>query len=782
MIRFLTWKNLSIKEKLILISFITTGSALLLVGIIFVTGEILNVRQSSVAYLSGLTRTVSQAGAHALKSGDRQELQRVFESLTTKLDITCAVLYDDRGNELKKFDRGSACPALRHPLPYGETYRFGLTSMDMTQEIVYGGSRLGTIHMRADLSGSYSKVINYMTTLIVIMGCSFLLGYILFSNLQNTVTRHIYELTSLMRIVSQEKNYSVRVETVTKDEVGVLAQGFNEMLNNIRARDEELAKYRQGLEELVEQRTRELTLANEQLQRELEERLRMEKALQESEHRYRTIFETSGNANAVLEEDMTVSVVNSAFEKLAGFRRDEIENKKVFSEFVSSEDLERIKGYHHARRENPETVPGEYECRLLHRDGTSRDVYVSASIIPGTKRSILSILDVTELRKLQAQLLQSQKMEAIGQLAGGVAHDFNNILTIIMGYGSILLMNTDKDSTIKSYAESILASAERASNLTQSLLAFSRRQSLSPKNIELNGVIKNVEKLLRRLIGEDIELKTRLYKTPVPVFADPGQIEQVLINLAANARDAMPRGGSLTIETGIVSGNDESVRGVLAHKQGDYARISVADTGMGMSTEIAQRIFEPFFTTKEEGKGTGLGLSIVHGVITQHNGHIEVHSDPGRGTVFTMYLPLVEYHRERTRAPVVHHSQGGEETVLLAEDNEPVRILVRNILSEYGYTVLESADGEGALETFKTYNEPIHLLLLDVILPKINGRTVYDEIRKTKPDIKVLFMSGYTSDVVRKHGISETYSNFLQKPIMPHTLLAKVRHVLDGVQ
>lgn len=780
MIKFLTWRNLSIKEKLILISFVTTGSALLLVGAIFITGEIITIRQSSVAYMSGLTKTISQNSIPVLTSQDKKGADKILGTLNTILDITCAVLYDEKGNVLTKFDRGTPCRDMPHPLPKGESYHFGLTHMNLSQEIKRGHDSLGTVYVRAYLGGSYSKVMSYMATLIVIIGCSFLFGYILFSNLLNSVTRHIYELASLMKIISKDKDYSVRAKAVTNDEIGTLAEGFNEMLGNIENRDIELAHYRQGLEELVNQRTKELMSSNEQLQKELEERRRIEKALQESEYRYRTIFEASGNANAIVESDMTISMVNAAFEKLSGFNRDEIENKKTFLKFVKKDDLDRVKSYHIDRIENPKLAPSEYECRFINREGSPRDVYTSFSLIPGTKRSVVSLIDATDLRKLQGQLLHSQKMEAVGQLAGGVAHDFNNILTIIMGYGSILLMNTDKDSTLKPYVENILASAERATNLTQSLLAFSRKQSITPKNIELNSVIKNVEKLLRRLIGEDIELQSKLSKTVVPVFADPGQIEQVLINLAANARDAMPQGGPLVIKTEVVNGDEELSKKFANYKPGKYALISVADTGTGMDRETAERIFEPFFTTKEEGKGTGLGLSIVHGVITQHGGHIEVQSEPRHGTVFKMYLPLVAYQKEQARAPIVHRSPGGSETVLIAEDNEPVRILVRNILSEYGYNVIESADGEDAVVKIRTCVNHVHLLLLDVILPKIDGKSVYEEIRKIKPDIKVLFMSGYTTDIVQKHGIFENEFNFLQKPVMPHVLLGKVRDVLDA--
>jgi PAS domain S-box-containing protein len=778
-IKFLTWRNLSIREKLILISFITTGSALFLVGTIFIAGEIFSIHQSSVTYLSGLAKTVSQNSIPALKSQDKKGIDKIFGALNSTLDVTCAVLYDVKGNVISKFDRGAPCQTITLPLPKGETHRFGLSHMELSQEVKYGQEDLGTIQMVAYLGGSYSRITSHMTTLFVIMGCSFLFGYILFSNLQNTVTRHIYELASLMKIISANKDYSIRATTVTKDEIGTLAEGFNEMLDNIENRDIELANYRQGLEDLVDQRTKELISANEQLQKELAERIKIEKALQESEYRYRTIFETSGNANFIVEEDMTISMVNAAFERLSGFSRGEIENRKTFLEFVEKDDLDRIKSYHIARKENSKSAPSEYECRLVNREGSLRDVYASASLIPGTTRSIASLIDVTDLRKLQGQLLHSQKMEAVGQLAGGVAHDFNNILTIIMGYGSILLMNTAKDSTLKSYVESILASAERATNLTQSLLAFSRKQSITPKNIELNSVIKNVEKLLRRLIGEDIELQTKLSKTVVPVFADPGQIEQILINLAANARDAMPQGGSLQIHTEVINEDEVFSKNIANYKPGKYALISVADTGMGMSQETAERIFEPFFTTKEEGKGTGLGLSIVHGVIIQHSGHIEVQSEPGHGTIFRMYLPLAAYKRERAGVPVTHRSQGGSETVLVAEDNEPVRILVRNILSEYGYTVVESGDGEKAVEKFRDPANHVHLLLLDVILPKVDGKSVYEEIRKIKPDIKVLFMSGYTTDIVQNHGIFENEFNFIQKPVMPHVLLSKIRNVLD---
>jgi polar amino acid transport system substrate-binding protein len=386
--------------------------------------------------------------------------------------------------------------------------------------------------------------------------------------------------------------------------------------------------------------------------------------------------------------------------------------------------------------------------------------------------------DISDRKKLEAQLLQAQKMEAIGTLAGGIAHDFNNILTAIMGYGSLLKLRLDQDSTAKNYMDDILAASKRAANLTRSLLAFSRKQIIISRPVDLNEIVKRFEKFIIRVIGEDIELREILTEEDLVVMVDSGQIEQVLMNLATNARDAMPGGGILTVKTEhihVSEGNEE-----LTITPGEYAVISVSDTGAGMSEETKRRIFEPFFTTKELGKGTGLGMSIVYGIIKQHGGEINVYSEPGKGTTFNIYLRLVGPNVESVLAPQSAAIPArGSETILVAEDDDHVRRLIKTILKEYGYTVIESVDGEDAVAKFIENKDKIQLLLLDVLMPKKNGKEVYNEIRKIRGDIRIIFSSGYTADIIQKKGIIEEGLPFISKPITPQLLLSKVREILD---
>jgi CheY-like chemotaxis protein len=326
----------------------------------------------------------------------------------------------------------------------------------------------------------------------------------------------------------------------------------------------------------------------------------------------------------------------------------------------------------------------------------------------------------------------------------------------------------------------LLLSAERAANLTQSLLAFSRKQIMNPKPVDVHHLIKNVEKLLLKLIGEDIAFRTKLADEPLMVVADSGQMEQVLMNFATNARDAMPRGGSLTIETQRVELGDDFFRTHGYGGSGRYACIAVTDTGTGMDQPTAKRVFEPFFTTKEVGKGTGLGLSIVYGIVKQHNGYINAYSEPGKGTTFRVYLPLSSVGADEMTSDDFGPVQGGTETILVAEDDDDVRRLARVVLREYGYTLIEARDGDEAIRQFSEHRDAIDLLLLDVIMPKRNGREVLDEIRKIEPGIKSIFTSGYTADTVYKRGLLEEKQPFISKPISPRKLLKKIRETLGA--
>jgi signal transduction histidine kinase len=385
-----------------------------------------------------------------------------------------------------------------------------------------------------------------------------------------------------------------------------------------------------------------------------------------------------------------------------------------------------------------------------------------------------------EQEKLNSQLLQAQKMEAVGHLAGGVAHDFNNILTAIIGYANLLRKKVLADEQLTFFADQILSASDRAAGLTRSLLAFSRKQVIEPKPADLNDIVQGIDKIAKRLIGEDIEFRTVPLNRRLTVMADSGQMEQVLLNLCTNARDAMPHGGKLTIETDVVEVDEVARKLNFLDRTGWYGVICVSDTGAGMDEETRKQIFEPFFTTKEVGKGTGLGLSIVYGIIKQHNGTINVYSEAGKGTTFKIYLPLIAAAGEAAEPKADVRPEGGNETILLAEDENDVRVLITHILREAGYSVIEAATGEDAVKKFAEQADRFSLFLSDVIMPKMNGKEAYDQIKGSRPDVKVLFMSGYTADIIQSRGILAEGSSFLSKPIIPDQLLRKVREVLDS--
>ena len=402
---------------------------------------------------------------------------------------------------------------------------------------------------------------------------------------------------------------------------------------------------------------------------------------------------------------------------------------------------------------------------------------------PGEPESFEMICeDITERRTLEEQLLHSQKMEAVGRLAGGVAHDFNNLLTVIKGYGDLILNELPEKDPMRSEVDEIRRAAERAASLTHQLLAFSRRQVMAPRVVDLNQVVSNMQKLLKRLLGEDVELLVSLDPRLGKVKADPGQLEQVIMNLAVNARDAMPRGGKLTLETSNRSIDDSYARDLAVVNAGEYAMVAVSDSGIGMDSETASHIFEPFFTTKETGKGTGLGLSTVYGIIKQSGGYIWVYSEPGIGTTFKIYLPIVEAAEadETGVRPAMSMSYRGAETILLVEDEDGVRALIREVLQRYGYKVLETRNGGEALIECEQHKGSIQLLLTDVVLAQVTGTELAKRLVVLRPDMKVLFVSGYTEEAIIHHGVLEPGTAFLQKPFTPTVLAKKVREVLEG--
>ncbi len=503
-----------------------------------------------------------------------------------------------------------------------------------------------------------------------------------------------------------------------------------------------------------------------------------ESTLRGSEKKFRMLAEMAGAAIFIY-RDTTFLYVNAMLLKMTGYSREEL-SRMNFWDVVHPDHRDLVRQRAASRLQGDDVV-SRYEFKIVTKPGEERWVDFTSGIIDfeGSRAALGTAYDVTERKKLEEQLRQSQKIEAVGLLAGGVAHDFNNILTAIIGYGTLIKMKLPEHDPLHAYAEQILMSAERAANLTSGLLAFSRKQVIQPHPVNIDEIITGIGRLLTRLIGEDVELNMELGCGETAIFADPGQIEQVLMNLATNARDAMPDGGALTITTERVELDRDFIHTHGFGQAGSYALITVTDTGIGMDQKTQDRIFEPFFTTKEVGKGTGLGLAVVFGIIKQHEGYITVYSDPGKGTTYKIYLPIVKAAIGQMRIAKTDGARGGTETILLAEDDEAVRALTEKLFTEAGYHVVEASNGEEAVQKFREQKDAIQLLVLDVIMPRKNGKEAYDEICKIRPDVKTIFMSGHAGDVFERKHISGERFNIIIKPVSPSSLLNKVREVLD---
>ncbi|NVN91773.1 MAG: response regulator [Desulfuromonadales bacterium] len=568
---------------------------------------------------------------------------------------------------------------------------------------------------------------------------------------------------------------------------------------SIRELNRRLVEANKLLEARVEERTRELAITNRELEVEIAERqaaqeqlqkqtvileekveelLAAQKALRTSEQKFRAIFDQSFQLIGLTTPEGIILEVNRTALDFGVAAESDVLNRPFWESpwwTYSPEQRE------HVRKAVQQAASGEFarfETIHLTPDGATHYFDYSLKPILDEQGTVVMLIpegrDITSHKKLEDQLRQSQKMEAIGTLAGGVAHDFNNILTIIIGFGSLLRDKLKDDDSLTH----ILAAADKGAKLTHSLLTFSRKQIMETQPEEVNEIVRTIDKILRRVIGDDIAFHSRCTPEKLVIMADSGQMEQVLMNLAVNARDAMPRGGVLNLETERVELTEELPDPSLV--PGSYARITVSDTGCGIDEEIRQRIFEPFFTTKEVGRGTGLGLSIVYGIIKQHGGVVTMQSEVSKGTCFRIYLPLIE-----AASTMLRESQpttrmvGGTETILVAEDNDGVRHFLVKTLKDFGYQVIEAQNGEDALAKYRANCNRIQLMLLDVVMPGMNGREVCDAVKEEGGQVRVLFVSGFTADIIEQQGIVNKGAAFLAKPVTAHALLSKVREVLD---
>jgi signal transduction histidine kinase len=498
--------------------------------------------------------------------------------------------------------------------------------------------------------------------------------------------------------------------------------------------------------------------------------------LVEAGHDWEETFDTITDMITLHDRDMNIIRANKA--------------AKDMLELPDPKETESVKCYarYHGTDRPPENCP-TCECLKTGKPAEGEffeprlDKFLEVRAIPrldGEQNVIGSIhiaRDITERKKLEEQLLHSQKMEALGTLTGGIAHEFNNIMTAILGFAEFLQDGLEEDGRMRTYADVIMTSAERAARLTEGLLAYSRKQILLRERVDVNEIVRTVEILLSSIVPENVDMKTRLAEKELTVHADRARMEQVLMNLATNALDAMPDGGSLTMEAERVSFSRETVKGQSRIAPGEYACVSVADSGEGIDDETQEKMFEPFFTTKEVGKGTGLGLAMVYGTMRRHSGHVTVESEPGRGTVFKVYLPLSRAERVQEEAAAPGAPERGTETVLLAEDDAAVRMLVKETLEKSGYRVIEAVDGEDAVLKFRDNGDGVDLLLFDMVMPGKTGKEAWEEIERTHPEVRVAFISGYVDDI-RTSELLEKGHALIPKPVKPKELLSRVREVL----
>ncbi|MDI6686861.1 MAG: ATP-binding protein [Desulfobacterales bacterium] len=570
------------------------------------------------------------------------------------------------------------------------------------------------------------------------------------------------------------------IKSRSNDEIGQLKKAFNDLMADLNASNNKIKKYTEQLESEIQARTAELTIANQKLQHDMIVIKETDKALKKSEFKYRSMMESMTDPVYICSPDFKVEYMNPAMINRIG--RNAVgepchsaihgKNKKcdwcVFDKVAKNETIET-------------TVLSPLDKRnyrqihmpIVHRDGTVSKMSLFRDITD-------LLIAVEEKEKAKAQLLQSQKMESIGTLAGGIAHDFNNLMTTVIGNAHLVLMLTGKDDPVRKKIEAIEAAGGKAADLTRQILAFSRKQMIQPKVLDINEVLTDIKSMLVRLVEESIEMKMIYEPALWPVKMDPSQINQIVINLVTNARDAMPAGGKLTIETANANLDENYFREHGVEKQpGSYVMLSVSDTGIGMDKETLEHIFEPFYTTKEVDKGTGLGLSTVYGVVKQNKGFVWVDSEPGQGSTFKIYLPVTKGDPGTKKKDLPRdYVPKGSENILIVEDDLSVRKLICEFLDQYGYQVLEAENGEKAIKIAGKHNGPIHLLITDVVMPKMSGREVADNLKSHRPEIKVLYISGYTDRNLP--GFLEEGANFLKKPFSPEVLAHKVREALDS--
>ena len=748
-----SYLDLSIRHKLQMIVMATSTAALLVASIVLAFFDRSTFLRAKTQGLTVAARMVGSNSTAALSFGDAKSAGEILSALQAEQNVLNACIYKKNGEVFASYSRDRAPGDFIPPPAQAESAAIVDDHMVLFQPILLNGNSIGTIFLEADLTDLRERLVRFLEIDSLVLLTSLAVAFLLSTRLQQVISGPIRELADTALSVSTQKNYAIRATKRSNDEIGLLFDQFNSMLDRIQQRDTALQEAHNELEDRVVERTSYLN----------------------------ALIENSPLAILVLDPARKVQLYNPAFENLFQCSHKEDIGKPVVELFPNEKNLPELNAESGATSEKARVSLITHRKR---KDGSYVDVELYLVPLTVNERVLGSFgiyQDVTERRVLERQLQMAQKMEAVGRLSGGIAHDFNNLLGVILGYIQVIKRSLVSGNALYEYAEEIEKASQRAVALTRQLLAFSRQQVLEPVVLNLNTLVSGMEKMLPRLIGEDIELNLLLNPAISQVKADPGQMEQVLMNLAVNARDAMPDGGKLTIQTADAEIDLAFSREHAGSIPGKYVILAVTDTGTGIDPETLAQIFEPFFTTKGRDKGTGLGLATVYGVVKQSNGYINVESEKGKGSTFTIYLPRIEQPvAASTKSSPDPHSVKGSETILLVEDAEPLRVLAQLFLKENGYHVLTAADGSEALKIAEEFSGPIHLLLTDVVMPGMNGRVLAERLAPAHRAMKVLYMSGYTDSFIAGHGVLEPGTHLLRKPFTEEVLMRKLRELLDG--
>jgi len=742
------FRDRPIRHKVNLLIVAASVIALIIAGIGVVVYDLTTLQPRALRDLAAQAALIRINTTAALAFQDQRAATENLATLKAKREIASATLYGPDGRIFATYARARGGPGIHtaaHP-PAGHTYQNN--RLTISEPVQNEGQQLGWLAMEYNLPPLRSRLPQYGIIVGVVFLALSTVSLLLWRLLESSITDPLARLAEASKAVAQSKDRQVRAVKRADDEIGHLTDAFNEMLSTLQARETDLR-------ESTGQLLAAMTVA------------RMGSWAWEVP---RGTISWSGREVQVFGEKGKPADATLA----------------SFLELIHPTDRSVVEQGLWRAAETGQRC--ELDFRVLDPDGHVRWLAMRGQRTQDDGNQPAKVLglvmDTTDRRRLEEQLLQSQKLEAIGRLAGGVAHDFNNLLTGILGYADFALKSLPENHAARVDIVEIERAGTRAAALTGQLLAYARRQMIAPKIVSLNELVGNLESLLRRLIGEDVDLETRCSRDLWRAQIDPGQFEQVIINLAVNARDAMPEGGRLTVETSNCTLDDSYVRQHPEVVAADYVMMAVADTGIGMDTATQIRIFEPFFTTKEQGKGTGLGLAVCYGIVKQAGGHLWVYSEPRRGTTFKVLLPRATEDLADAAAarPVDHPSSQGHETVLIVEDEQVVRRLAVRALTEQGYNVLEAEDGLAALEVAQGHSGELQLLVTDVVMPGMNGKELADRLVAERPDLRVLYISGYAEHAVVRHGVLEEGIAFLSKPFDLAELGRTVREVLDKVQ